>query len=268
MNKIPPEIAASLRRVISRVRRIQLLKGALATAAALLFSIMGVMILDWAFNIQLPAIRWALSITGLLITLATAWRYLLRPLTRKIGLTTVARWIENHHPEMQERISTAVELAGKGDAGSQGLIDEVIKEAVIDAGKLDPKSELSTSAARTPKWTAITAVGLLGAMFACFPKIAPILFARAVAPYANLGNAYANSIRFITPDHQVVTAGDSFNIEAGYEASREKRAVIILTYPDGTEVREQMTEDPGVAGLKPDERPLSFRLPTLPETNP
>ena len=135
MKQIPPEIASSLKKVLARVRKIQLLKGVLATGAALLFSIMGVMIIDWAFNIQVSAIRWALSLTALLITLATAWRYLLRPLMRRISLITIARWLENHHPEMQERISTAVELGGRGDAGSQGLIDEVVKEAVVDAGK-------------------------------------------------------------------------------------------------------------------------------------
>jgi hypothetical protein len=264
---LPPEIASSLRSVIARVRRIQSLKGGLATGAALIFSIIGVMIIDWAFNIESNAIRWALTISAMIITVITFWRYLLRPLSRKISLTTVARWVETHHPEMQERISTAVELAGRGNAGSQGLIDEVIKEAALDASKLDPKSELSTRAARTPIWSVATAVGLLALLFVCFPKITPILFARAVAPYADLGNAYSNKIRYLTEDQQVVTAGDSFTIEAAYKASQEKRAVIILTYPDGTEVREQMTEDLTVEGIEGDERPLSFRLPTLPETS-
>ena len=265
--KLPPEIAASLRGVISRVRRIQALKGGLATSAALIFSLIGVMIIDWAFNIQSTPVRWALTISAMLITLITMWRYLFKPLARKISLTSVARWVETHHPEMQERISTAVELAGRGDAGSQGLIDEVIREATLDASNLDPKSELSTKAAKAPIWTAATAFGLLALLFALFPNITPILFARAVAPYADLGNAYSNSIRYITPDNQIVTAGDSFTMEAAYKASKEKRAVIILTYPDGTEVRETMTEDPSVAGLEAEERPLSFRLPTLPETS-
>lgn len=262
---LPPPIAASLKRVRSRVRRIQSIKGGLATGAALVFSLIGVMIIDWAFNIEVAAIRWALSLSAVVITFYVMWRTLFRPLSRKISLTTIARWVETHHPEMEERISTAVELAGRGDAGSQGLIDEVIREATMDAGKLDPKLELTNRAARTNLWTAAAAVGILAALFACFPKITPVLFARAIAPQTNLGNAYANSIRHLTPDAQVVTAGDSFNIEAAYKARKEQRAVIILTYPDGTEVREQMSEDPEVAGLEAEERPLSFRMPTQPE---
>lgn len=265
---LPPEIATSLRRVLGRVRRIQLLKGSLATLAALVFSLIGVMLIDWAFIIERPALRWALSGSAVLITLITFFRYVVRPLTRRISLTTIARWVETHHPEMQERISTAVSLAGRGDAGSQGLIDEVIKEAALDASHLNPNSELSTRAARTPTWTAVTALGILGGLFAAFPKITPILFARAVAPYADVGNVYANSIRYLTPDQQIVTAGDSFTVEAAYQASREKRAVIILTYPDGTEVREQMIETPGLVGLQEGERPLTFRLPTQPERTP
>ena len=265
---LPPEIASSLRRILGRVRRIQLFKGVLATLAALVFSLIGIMLIDWAFVIERPALRWALSGSAVLITLITMVRYVVRPLLRKISLTTVARWVETHHPDMQERISTAVSLAGRGDAGSQTLIDEVIKEAALDASHLDPKSELSTRAMRTPTWTAVTALGLLGGLFACFPRITPLLFARAVAPYADLGNVYASSIRYLTPDQQLVTAGDSFTVEAAYQAEREKRGVIILTYPDGTEVREQMAETPGLVGVQEGERPLSFRLPTLPERNP
>ena len=265
---LPPEIASSLRRVLGRVRRIQLLKGLLATLAALVFSLVGVMLIDWAFVVERTVLRWALSCSALLITLITFVRYVIRPLARRITLTSVARWVETHHPDMQERISTAVSLAGRGDAGSQGLIDEVIKEAALDANKLDPKSELSTRAARKPTWTAVTALGILGALFAFFPKITPLLFARAVAPYADLGNVYAYSVRHLTADQQVVTAGDSFTIEAAYKSEKEKRAVLILTYPDGTEVREQMAETPGLAGLQEGERPITFRLPTQPDRAP
>lgn len=265
---LPPEIASSLRRVLGRVRRIQLLKGILATLAALVFSLVAIMLIDWAFVVERRALRWVMTGSALLVTLITFFRYVVAPLSKRISLTRVARYVETHHPDMQERISTAVSLAGRGDAGSQVLIDEVIKEAAMDASRVNASSELSAGAARKPTWTALTALGILGGLFACFPKITPLLFARAVAPYADLGNVYSYSVRHLSADKQVVTAGDSFTIEAAYKSEKEKRAVLILTYPDGTEVREQMAETPGLAGLQEGERPLSFRLPTQPDRAP
>lgn len=259
---LPPQIVASLGKVIKRVRSIQTIKGGLATVAALIFSIVGVMILDWAFNVERSSVRWTLSLSALAITLFTAWRYVYKPLSKKITLTSVARWIETHHPEMHERISTSVEMAAHGEGASQSLINEVVKEAITDVAQLDPKSELTNKAVRTPIWTAATALGILLALFAAFPRIARNLFARAVAPFAQLGNANAGDVRFITEDNQIVTAGDSFIIEAAYTAGKEKRAVLIMKYPDGTTVRETMTEDSALSGLKPEERGISFRLPT------
>lgn len=272
LKSLPPAILERLRDVLRRVRRIQAIKGAFATCAALLLSLLAIMAIDWAFAIQSNAVRWALSLSALAVTLYCLWRYLLRPLGKRISYARIARWVELHHPEMHERISTAVELSGRGDAGSQSLLEEVVREAAMDASHLNPKQELTVKAARRPMWTAVSAVALLGGLFAIFPKVAPMLFARAVAPFADLGNANALKIRLMTEDRQVVTAGDSFNVEAAYAGRQEQRAVMILTYPDGTEVREQMTEDATVKASG-EERGISFRFPTqppaqLPNTQP
>lgn len=263
IQQLPPEIATRLRGVVRRVRMIQALKGTLAVGAAFVFSLIAAMAVDWAFDIRSPGMRWGLSLAVAAITGFSLWFWLLRPLARQISLISVARWVETHHPEMEERISTAVELSGRGDAGSQSLIEEVIREAVMDAGKLNPKTELGVKAARKPLCTAGAAVALLAALFACFPSITPILFKRALAPHRAFGNAHSADVRYLTADGQVVIAGDSFNVEAAYKAPREQRAVIVLTYPDGTEVREQMTEDSGLE-VKSEERGIGFRFPTQP----
>ena len=236
------------------------------TCAALLISLLGIMAVDWAFNVSSQAVRWLLSLTAAAITLYTLWRCLLRPLSKRITYTRLARWVESHHPEMEERISTAVELTGRGDAGSH--LDRRSR-ARSRVGCLAPQPARRTFRARRwyPTWTAGVSFALLAALFALFPKIAPMLFARAVAPYANMGNAYAGSIRTLTDDKQIVTAGDSFNVEAAYSGAKDQRAVIILTYPDGTEVREQMNDDPGIKIAEDEDLPTTFRFPTQPPTN-
>jgi hypothetical protein len=260
---LPEPIRQRLKAVISRVRGIQLLKGLFATAAALVISLLCVMAVDWAFNVESQTVRWALSLVALAVTLITFCCWVVRPMSRKISLTNVARWVELHHPEMEERISTAVDLSGRSDAGSRQLIDEIVKEAVSDAAHLNPRQELTVKAARRPIWTAGVAGALLGLLFLLFPSVAPMLLARAVAPFAKLGNARALQVRFLTPDKQTVIAGDAFSVEAAGKNARGQRAVIILEYPNGEQVREQMNEDGGVKAVE-DETGYAFRLPTLP----
>src|SRR5688500_14829226 len=75
------------------------------------------------FLAPLPmAARWVLFGLWLVAVLA-ALGVGLRPLLRKIGLVQVARWIEGRHPEIEERMSTVLEISG-GDAGaSAGLME-------------------------------------------------------------------------------------------------------------------------------------------------
>ena len=51
-----------------------------------------------------------LSLTALAITAAATWWFVFRPATKRINLTAIARYVEEKHPELQETISSAVEL--------------------------------------------------------------------------------------------------------------------------------------------------------------
>ena len=136
---IPPEIARKLDESLSRVRRILALRGILATLAVLTASVLAIMAIDAMVTIYDAWIRWLLWSAGLAGTGAVAWVSLLKPLSRRFTAAEIAALIERNHPELEERLSTVVELAQIGDMdSSERLMSEITRDAVRDAGTVSP----------------------------------------------------------------------------------------------------------------------------------
>ncbi|MES2466045.1 MAG: hypothetical protein V4675_01990 [Verrucomicrobiota bacterium] len=262
--ELPQPIIDRLREVIARVRRLQWIKGSLLTLAAAVGAVLGVMAIDAAFSLEALPVRIALSSAALLFTAWVAWTWWIRPLSRRISLTAVARWVETRHPELHERISTAVELLGAGhdaqDQGSRELLQAVVQDAVADVGRMDPAQDLSNRRTRPAKWLAGSAVAALLALCAIWPGQIPRLLARAVAPMADVGNAWADRLRVITQS-QVVAIGDPLSIEVALSGKQE-RVELHLTGPDGKPVVEMLQPDGSVA-VGPGESGYALRLPAV-----
>ena len=261
--KLPQPIIDRLREVISRIRRLQWIKGSLLTLASAIAATLVVVALDAAFSLDSLPLRIALSLAGLLATSSVAWCYWLRPLTRRISLTAVARWVEARHPELQERISTAVELLGDrhtSDQGSRGLLEAVVQDAVADVGKLDPAQDLSPRRTRPAKWLAGTAVAVLLIVTAIWPGQIPRLLARAVAPMSDTGNAWADRLRVITQS-KVVAIGNPLVIEAALSGKAE-RVELHFTGPDGKPMVEMLLPDAGIA-TQTGEAGYALRIPSV-----
>ena len=264
IRNLPQLIVARLKAVIRRVRRIQLLKGVFAVLAVALIAALVVMGIDAAFAVESKSIRLTLSLAALAVTALALWVWLLRPLSRRISLTTVARWLEEHHPEMQERISTAVELIGQpGQHGSENLLAEVVKGALDDVATLNPKAELSNRLARGPLITACAAAAILAAILIMWPRVTPRLLARLFNPLQQIGNAYADQIRLLAQS-RVIAENEPLDIEVAVKGSPE-RVVLRMTYPDGKESIESLVKDDTVRTEK-GETGYALRLPAIPKT--
>ncbi len=71
-----------------------------------------------------------------------AWRYLVRPLRHRVSDERVALYIEEHEPELQGEIVSAVEIEGRGDrpnepSGSSPLSRRVIERAIEKCVAID-----------------------------------------------------------------------------------------------------------------------------------
>ena len=168
------------------------------------------MAIDAAVLIVDFRIRWLLSLIGMTAVAAALWFYVLRPLSRRISPFVIARWLEQRHPEFEERLSTALQLLGKDDsdpATSEVLLQELAAAAETDAEQLVPRREFSAMRTLKPCLIAAVTLALIGSTFLFWPASASRLVERAVKPGTNLGNAFSSGLE-IRPGDQRIAAGD------------------------------------------------------------
>ena len=142
----------TLRRSLRRRRGVLLVRGLLGTAAVALIALLAAMAVDQWTDLFVTHSRWALSLSVLGVTLVAAWWLLVRPQRRALTVLAVARAIESHHPELEERLSSAVELLASHDdpsiRGSGAMIAALADQAVEQrphrpplAGVFPPRGE-------------------------------------------------------------------------------------------------------------------------------
>lgn len=215
--RLPQELRAPLETGLRRLRRVALWRGLLAVLAFAVLSVMAVMAVDAATVIFSGTVRWLLSGAAFAVTGLAGWLFLARPLRRVISLAAVARRLEEHHPELEERLSSAVELLtsrdGPGVLGSQALIAQLVAEACVGARGLEPEREFTTRPVRPFLVAALIAVSILLVLFAAWPSRSALLLARAVAPFAPLGNLRASELT-VRPGSTVCARGSALEVEA------------------------------------------------------
>ena len=222
--KLPPELLERLNAMIRRIRMLQLTRGLLATAGVALASILVVMGVDAALVIYSDSVRLGLSLAALAITLLTAYIALWRPLTDKITPVRMARIVETRHPELQERISSALELLGEGGGaaaeGSGQLLEILALDAASDITGVSAKSEFRGTTLRPVLISASVVFAALALVFVVWPRQSALLFARAVAPGAPLGNLASRGFA-VTPGDIVIVEGERilFTLTAPGESS-------------------------------------------------
>ncbi len=238
-NVTSQEIETRLGAVRARIRRVQTLRGIAVVGTIALAGLILIMAADY-FLAPLPvAARWALFIAWLL-SMAVAAKFGFAPLCRKIGLIQIARWLEGRHPEIEERLSTVLELSHEGSNVSPGFLEALATAAEKDIGTVDPFSEVRSAQTRR-RWGR-PALALLAALILClviWPSEAGRLLVRAVAPFSDLGNVGAASFT-VTPGNLEVLEGDRIEIEIDY-TGRADRLDLWMERKDGSKFSQALT---------------------------
>ena len=216
MMSIPFSVGKLLERAIARVRRLYLIRGLSVVGVVWLLAIAAVMVVDSRIVIFDDRIRLAMSAGALLLALLTAVFVLLIPLRRRLDFGRMARLVDARHPEFEERFSTLVELSESDPdrAGfSAALFGKVGELAERDLGKVDLAHDFSAKAAlrRLAVFAALALAFVIS--IAVSPQLVGRLFVRAVAPWADIGNLFANDI-VVKPGDVVALSGTVIRIEA------------------------------------------------------
>ena len=254
--RLPPELTARLQKMIWRVRRILWLRGLLATGAVLLGCALAIMAVDAAVLIFSPAVRWGLSVAGLAATLATAWVMLVRPLSKPLSITRMARVLETRHPELQERISSAIELLSMGsDAASRGseqLVALLAQDAQADMRAVQPRHEFRGRSLKPALLAAAGGACVLGLLYAVWPRQTALLLKRAVAPYRDFATLQGEGL-LVEPGDAMRLQGDALTIRLLVkEGGSADRAEVRCLPEAGPETMERMRRTS--VGSAPDSR--------------
>ena len=252
-DRLPTAIVDKLNLMIRRIRRIVVLRGALTVAAVALGSLLILMAIDASVIMFSRVLRTGLLFCALLATGAVAWLVLVRPLMRKHTLTAVARLLEIRHPELEERISSAIGLLGSNDSaamkGSELLIAELVKAAEVDASAASPQMEFTLRTAKPYLGAVASMAGVVVLLFLIWPASTSRLLARALIPYANVGNAYSSSLR-VTPGSTRIAFGDPLVVKVEFMASGVSRTEFRRIGVNDVETVERMgREDDSPQGL-------------------
>ena len=205
------------------------------------------------------AARIVLSAAWLVATLA-AVRCGFGPMFKPIGLLQVARWLETRHPEMQERLSTVLELSHQGSGVSAELLESLAHAAEADAGTVNADVEVR-SARTSLRWgrpaSVLTLLLLLALVI--WPREATRLFVRAVAPLSDRGNAAAGRFQ-VSPGDIELLAGDSLRVETRYHG-RHKNLEIAMDFENGERLAQPMSRgETFTYTLDPVKRGFRYRL--------
>jgi hypothetical protein len=241
---VPEPIVAKLRGLIARSRLVIALRGACATVAVAIGSVLTVMAIDAGVTIFQDWPRWALSAGALVATLLTACIFLVRPLVRSFTMTGIARMIESRHPEMHERLSSALELLTSKDRpefrGSVALIAALASEATLHADALQVRREVTMRSARPFVFALAAGVVAMLILFLAWPGPTGQLLARALAPGANLPNIHARDLQ-VTPGDATIAQGQRLEVSVGVKDARVQSAQLLISQAQGGPTEIAMT---------------------------
>lgn len=265
--KLPAQTLALLDGAAARIRRIYLLRGLVATLAALLASAIAVMVIDMNFVIFSDGARWALTLGVYAAVAVVAVFALVRPLRRDLGHLRVAKILDGRHSEFEECFTTLVELAepreGRRTEVSEALFEILCRKAEAAAVKIDLDKEFtSRTIVRRLQWLGGVGV-LLCVIFAVVPHIAGRLFVRAIAPWVDVGNLYSGDIS-VMPGDILIIDGEKIRIEASVKATLGVEPVIRISRKISlgwsAEVAEPMTDGAYETIASLDEREWRYRI--------
>ena len=227
---LPRQIVSTLRKAIRRRRNVILMRGLLGVVAVALGALLAVMGIDAVVTIFSSTTRWLLTGAAVTATVAAFCWLVVRPLSRHMTLARIARLVEAHHPELEERISSAVELLTSSDAqdvlGSEALIAELTKEATEETSVVKPAREFTARSA-VPYLAAFCCVAaVFGGLMIAWPAETSRLALRVVAPHARIGNLGARNLT-VKPGDMVIATNESLHVTVDVENGGARSAKLL-----------------------------------------
>ena len=228
IDQLPPELSATLQRATRRIKSILLLRGLLAVTATILIALLSIIAIDASFVIYSQILRLGLSLIGLCAVAWVTTHHLVRPLLQPYSPAKIAALIEQRHPELEERLSTVVELLSipeTRERGSEQLVSLITEAAEADARTVSPKREFTGRTIKPKLIVSGVATSIVILLFAVWPSQLSLLCLRALAPFAALDNLFASQLH-VKPGSVTMLVGDPFEVDASIKNALQGQAYL------------------------------------------
>ena len=238
----PVPLQRRLRQLLSRFRRVVVVREGARIAALALLLIAACCWLDWKYH--LPAFLRSLFLVGLLAgTVAQVYRRIVAPLKRERTILAMARRVERHYPEFNDSLLSAIQFMEmpEGDSyGSAEMRRETIDRAVADAGEFDLDAAVkSRGLARSLLAFFVVGTGCIWIGNGS-PAVAETALTRLLFPFGALPWPAKTSLEIVAPatfPHRMAR-GEAFELQVKVRGLIPERAKVGL-WLDGGSPSEQ-----------------------------
>ncbi len=258
MNKpfgLPATLRTKLAALGRRIRLLRALRGASLLLLTLVVLLGGIFLADLLLDLPSEVLRGAAVAVGVAALLVVIVG-LVVPLCRRFDTEGLAALIEERYPELGERLTTTVELAGKGDSwhGSHALIELLIDETERRAHPLDFTRAFP---ARATGW--LTLAALLAVLGAGLPAL--VWGDR----YAEFGQRLLSAW---SPAEPEPAARYALQVNPGNTHAARGRPLSLLVLAHAEGVRMKPAASATLVYTDAEARPVRVRMPADPAALP
>jgi len=169
--------------------------------------------------------RVGLSLLFYLSLAIAAWFLWWRPVLRPLSAEKIAWMIEESHPELNEKLISAVELEKEREGNvSRAMILQTIADTEVDLGRVDPEQDLAP-----PRWLKLlpVTVGVLLLMLMLVPGLhLPLRMKRILMPTARDAAVSTYALRWVlAPESHAV---ENTPVTVAVERTRDTGEDVVL----------------------------------------
>jgi hypothetical protein len=239
-------ILARLNGIRAGIRALYAMHGTALLAAVLCGFLTATFVMDW--SLHLPSeVRKVFLAAGVCLLIWTAYRRLLRPLSRPIADDDLAILVERRHRHLADRLISAIQLSRPSDDryaafNSPELVEQLVKDAADAAEILDLRDVL----VRRYVLRAVTLGGFLVLLLAgaalAQPTLASIYLRRLVGLEVPWPKRTRLTVEGFVDGKKTIPRGDALRVEVKIEGVVPERGTIRTLYVEegGQPIAEPM----------------------------
>ncbi|NQT54509.1 DUF4175 family protein, partial [bacterium] len=185
---------------------------------------------------HLPAVLRTVALIGWVVTGVLLIRYAARLLAQPLTPEQLALKVEQHFPDVDNRLINSLLLADEDDAQAYELIRSVIEEGNADASALRVNDAVPKRRMRLLLSASVVAAILMAGYAVLFPEHFTNALARMLVPFSGQAPLTRTKILAVTPQNANVLSGDEVTLAATVDGKIPPMAEVYYT-PDSDDTK-------------------------------